>query len=111
MNEGGLECECKRWRLPGFDTGSWTARDLPAGLPGGGAGVGFSVTTVDLAFPVNTNMLVSFQLQAINTQPYRALLLVNGCKLAKVIKGRRREQPTGHLSVRGGPGCPGRMWR
>ncbi|PIL34786.1 hypothetical protein GSI_02573 [Ganoderma sinense ZZ0214-1] len=72
MNEGGLFGEREGWHLPGFDTSSWTARDLSEGLPG--PGVGFFVTTFDLAFPKNTDVLMSFQFEAENTQPYRALL-------------------------------------
>ncbi len=83
MNEGGLFGEREGWHLPGFDTSSWAARELSEGLPSGGAGVGFFVTTFDLAFPRNTDVLVSFQFEAENTQPYRALLFVNGWKFGK----------------------------
>ncbi|PIL34790.1 hypothetical protein GSI_02577 [Ganoderma sinense ZZ0214-1] len=85
MNEGGLFGEREGWHLPGFDTSSWTPRDLSEGLPGGGAGVGFFVTMFDLAFPRNTDVLVSFQFEEGNTQPYRALLFVNGWKFGKAI--------------------------
>ena len=83
MNEGGLFGEREGWHLPGFDTSSWAERDLSEGLPGG-AGVGFFVTTFDLAFPKNTDAFVSFQFETTNTQPYRALLFVNGWKFGKV---------------------------
>ena len=83
MNEGGLFGEREGWHLPGFDTRSWAARELSAGLPSGGAGVGFFVTTFELAFPRNTDVLVSFQFEAENTQAYRALLFVNGWKFGK----------------------------
>ncbi|KAM5541245.1 hypothetical protein V8D89_005174 [Ganoderma adspersum] len=85
MNEGGLFGEREGWHLPGFDTSSWVSRELSEGLPSGGAGVGFFVTTFDLAFPKNTDVLVSFQFETTNTQPYRALLFVNGWKLGKRV--------------------------
>lgn len=87
MNEGGLFGEREGWHLPGFDTSRWAARELSAGLPSGGAGVGFFVTTFKLAFPRNTDVLVSFQFEAENTQPYRALLFVNGWKFGKASLG------------------------
>ena len=83
MNEGGLFSEREGWHLPGFDTSGWVSRNLSEGLPGG-AGVGFFVTTFDLAFPKNTDAFVSFQSETTNTQPYRALLFVNGWKFGKV---------------------------
>ena len=48
------------------------------------AGVGFFVTTFNLAFPGNTDVLISFQFETTNTQPYRAFLFVNGWKFGKV---------------------------
>ena len=86
LNEGGLFGEREGWHLPGFDTSSWPARELSEGLPSGGAGIGFFVTTFDLAFPKNTDALVSFQFETTNTQPYRALLFVNGWKYGKVCR-------------------------
>ncbi len=83
MNEGGLFGEREGWHLPGFDTSSWATRDLSEGLPGGGAGVGFFVTTFDLAFPADTDVLASFQFETTNTQLYRALLFVNGWMFGK----------------------------
>ncbi|KAM5536286.1 hypothetical protein V8D89_010063 [Ganoderma adspersum] len=85
MNEGGLFGEREGWHLPGFDTSSWVSRELSEGLPSGGAGVGFFVTTFNLAFPKNTDVLVSFQFETTNTQPYRALLFVNGWKFGKRV--------------------------
>ena len=87
MNEGGLFGEREGWHLPGFNTRGWAARDLSQGLPSGDAGVGFFVTTFDLDFPGNTDVLVSFQFEAENTQQYRALLFVNGWKFGKVSLG------------------------
>ena len=84
MNEGGLFGEREGWHLPGFDTSSWTERDLSEGLPSGGAGVGFFVTTFDLDFPKNTDVLLSFQFESNNTLPYRARLFVNGWMFGKV---------------------------
>ena len=84
MNEGGLFGERQGWHLPGFDTSKWASRSLSSGLPNNAAGVGFFVTTFELAFPKNTDVLVSFQFEAENTQPYRALLFVNGWKFGKV---------------------------
>ena len=50
--------------------------------------MGFFVTTFELAFPKNTDVLVSFQFEAENTQAYRALLFVNGWQFGKVRTGR-----------------------
>ena len=84
LNEGGLYGERRGWHLPGFDTSHWTVRDLSEGLPEGTAGVGFFVTTFDLASPKDVDVLMSFQFEAENTQPYRALLFVNGWMFGKV---------------------------
>ena len=86
FNEGGLHGEREGWHLPGFDTSGaeWTARELSAGLPGGGAGVGFFVTTFELDIPSYTDTPVSFQFEPTNDQPYRALLFVNGWQFGKV---------------------------
>ena len=84
LNEGGLFGERKGWHLPGFDASGWTARELSQGLPGGGAGVGFFITTFDLDFPKDTDVQLSFQFETENTQAYRALLFVNGWKFGKV---------------------------
>lgn len=83
MNEGGLFGEREGWHLPGFNASSWAARDLSEGLPGGNAGIGFFVTTFDLSFPKNTDVFLSFQFETENTQPYRALLFVNGWNFGK----------------------------
>ena len=84
FNEGGLFGERQGWHLPGFDTSNWTAHDLSAGLPSGGTGVGFFVTSFDLSFPRNTDVFLSFQFESTNTQAYRALLFVNGWMYGKV---------------------------
>ena len=86
FNEGGLYGEREGWHLPGFDTSGaeWTARELSAGLPSGGAGVGFFVTTFELDIPSYTDTPLSFQFEATNDQPYRALLFVNGWQFGKV---------------------------
>lgn len=84
FNEGGLFGEREGWHLPGFDISSWTARELSQGLPSGGAGVAFFVTTFDLDFPKETDVLLSFQFETTNTQAYRARLFVNGWMFGKV---------------------------
>ena len=84
LNEGGLFGERQGWHLPGFDTSHWAARELSEGLPGGKAGVGFFVTTFELDFPRDADVLMGFQFEAENTQPYRALLFVNGWMFGKV---------------------------
>lgn len=84
FNEGGLFGEREGWHLPGFDISNWTARELSQGLPSGGAGVGFFVTTFDLDFPKETDVLLSFQFETTNTQAYRARLFVNGWMFGKV---------------------------
>ncbi|TFK90360.1 glycoside hydrolase family 35 protein [Polyporus arcularius HHB13444] len=85
MNEGGLFGEHEGWHLPGFDTSRWARRDLSEGLPGGGAGIGFFVTTFDLAFPKDVDGFVSFQFEDEDLQPYRALLFVNGWMFGKRV--------------------------
>ncbi|KAH9948330.1 glycoside hydrolase superfamily [Amylocystis lapponica] len=84
LNEGGFYAERAGWHLPGFDTSSWTARNLSEGLPSGSAGVGFFVTTFDLALPAGTDTLMSFQFDT-SDQPYRALLFVNGWNYGKRV--------------------------
>ena len=83
LNEGGLYGEREGWHLPGYDTSSWEERDLSDGLPSGGAGVGFFVTTFDLSIPEGTDVLMSFQFDTVD-QPYRATLFVNGWNYGKV---------------------------
>ena len=92
LNEGGLYAERRGWHLPGFDTSSWPVRELSEGLPEDAAGVGFFVTTLDLAFPEGTDVLTSFQFEEELGQPYRALLFVNGWMFGKVC-GRFRTIP------------------
>ena len=90
MNEGGLFGEREGWHLPGFNTANWTARDLSQGLPGGGAGIGFFLTTFELAFPRDSDGFVSFVFEDDDSQPYRALLFVNGWMFGKVSAGSQR---------------------
>ena len=97
LNEGGLFGEREGWHLPGFDTSSWTARDLSEGLPSGGAGVGFFVTTFNLTLPQDTDTLLSFQTETENTQAYRARLFVNGWMFGKV---RLTPRPCSCLEMR-----------
>ncbi|KAI0930973.1 hypothetical protein AcV7_005008 [Taiwanofungus camphoratus] len=84
LNEGGLFGERQGWHLPGFDTSNWTERALSEGLPSGGPGVGFFVTTFNLSLPTETDVLMSFQFDTTN-QPYRALLFVNGWNYGKRV--------------------------
>ena len=84
LNDGGLFGEREGWHLPGFDTSSWTKRDLSEALPGNAAGVGFFVTTLDLNFPPSSDVFLSFQFETANTQAYRARLFVNGWMFGKV---------------------------
>ena len=65
MNEGGLFGEREGWHLPGFDTSSWTERDLSEGLPSGGAGVGFFVTTFECS---STSTRIRIQFRATNIE-------------------------------------------
>ncbi|KAI0374491.1 hypothetical protein BV20DRAFT_1033302 [Pilatotrama ljubarskyi] len=93
LNEGGLFAERAGWHLPGFplndsSLASFTARDLSSGLPGGRAGVGFFVTTLELHVPENADTTFSFEFDGGAQQtgePYRALLFVNGWKFGKRI--------------------------
>ncbi|KAI8986121.1 glycoside hydrolase superfamily [Trametes punicea] len=90
FNEGGLFGERQGWHLPGFDLSSanFTARDLSEGLPSGGAGVGFFVTTFDLKIPSGTDTMMSFVFDGgvgNSGQAYRALLFVNGWKFGKRV--------------------------
>ena len=84
LNEGGLFGEREGWHLPGFDTSKWVSRDISQGLPGGKAGVGFFVTTFELAYPTGSDVLTSFEFAEEFGQPYRALLFVNGWMFGKV---------------------------
>lgn len=83
LNEGGLFGERQGWHLPGFDTSRWVKRDLGEGLPSGGAGVGFFVTTFDLDIPRGLDAMLSFEFEPLG-QPYRAILFVNGWHFGKV---------------------------
>lgn len=84
LNEGGLFGERAGWHLPGFDTSNWAARDFSAGLPDGGAGVGFFVTTFPLKIPAGFDVMLSFTFDE-STQPYRAFLFVNGWMMGKRV--------------------------
>ncbi|EKM56209.1 glycoside hydrolase family 35 protein, partial [Phanerochaete carnosa HHB-10118-sp] len=89
LNEGGLFGEREGWHLPGFDTSSWAPRALSSGLPNGTAGVGFFITTLDLAVPQGVDAMFSFVFDN-NTavpagQAYRALLFVNGWQYGKRV--------------------------
>ncbi|KAJ7596268.1 glycoside hydrolase family 35 protein [Mycena floridula] len=86
MNEGGFFGERKGWHLPGFDTLHWTTRDLKSGLPSGGPGVGFFVTTFKLNFPKGFDVPLSFTFKDPTPgQPYRARLFVNGWNMGKRV--------------------------
>lgn len=88
VNEGGLFGEREGWHLPGFDTSSWEARDISAGLPNASAGVGFFVTTFDLTVPTGVDARFSFNFDD-NTNAtdasYRAYLFVNGWMMGKRV--------------------------
>ncbi|EKM56228.1 glycoside hydrolase family 35 protein [Phanerochaete carnosa HHB-10118-sp] len=89
LNEGGLFGEREGWHLPGFDTSSWASRSLSSGLPNDTAGVGFFVTTFNLAVPQGVDAMFSFVFDN-NTavpagQAYRALLFVNGWQYGKRV--------------------------
>jgi hypothetical protein len=84
LNEGGLFGERAGWHLPGFDTSSWVERDISAGLPDGAAGVGFFVTTFPLDIPAGFDVMLSFTFDE-SSQPYRALLFVNGWMMGKRV--------------------------
>jgi len=84
LNEGGLFGERAGWHLPGFDTSGWAERHLSAGLPHGAAGVGFFVTTFRLDIPAGFDVMLSFTFDQ-TTQPYRALLFVNGWMMGKRV--------------------------
>ena len=84
LNEGGLFGERVGWHLPGFDTNSWVERDFSAGLPDGAAGIGFFVTTFPLNIPTGFDVMLSFTFDE-STQPYRALLFINGWMMGKRV--------------------------
>ncbi|KAG6827509.1 hypothetical protein H0H92_011481 [Tricholoma furcatifolium] len=85
FNEGGLFGERKGWHLPGFDTSAWPSRELIDGLPGSEAGVGFFVTTFNLAIPKGFDVPMSFTFQEPLGQPYRAFFFVNGWMMGKRV--------------------------
>ncbi|KAF7307730.1 Glycoside hydrolase family 35 protein [Mycena kentingensis (nom. inval.)] len=83
FNEGGLFGERRGFHLPGFDTSSWTARDLSTGLPNGSAGIGFFVTTFNLSVPTGVDAFFSFTFEEPFGQDYRATIFVNGWNMGK----------------------------
>lgn len=85
FNEGGLFGERRGWHLPGFDTSAWDVRELSDGLPGGGAGVGFFVTTFELDLDDFLDVHMSFTFEDPLGMPYRALLFVNGWMMGKRV--------------------------
>ncbi|KAJ6585751.1 glycoside hydrolase family 35 protein [Mycena capillaripes] len=85
FNEGGLFGERRGWHLPGFDTSAWEARALSDGLPGGGAGVGFFVTTFDLDVESFLDVHMSFVFEDPLGAAYRAFLFVNGWMMGKRV--------------------------
>ena len=86
LNEGGTFGERQGWHLPGFDTSSWETRSLSSGLPNSAAGVGFFVTTFNLAIPSETDVPISFNfVDSSSSQPYRAYLFVNGWMMGKRV--------------------------
>lgn len=85
FNEGGLFGERNGWHLPGFDTSSWSSRNLSAGLADAVAGVGFFVTTFDLSIPSGFDVPLSFTFTEPFGQPYRAILFVNGWMMGKRV--------------------------
>ncbi|KAI0642855.1 glycoside hydrolase superfamily [Trametes meyenii] len=112
LNEGGLFAERAGWHLPSFPIGTYLAnfaeRDLSSGLPGGHAGVGFFVTTLDLDVPEGFDAMFSFEFDGGTTKPgapYRALLFVNGWKFGKRVGNvgpqARFPVPSGILNHRG----------
>ncbi|KAJ7092896.1 glycoside hydrolase family 35 protein [Mycena belliarum] len=85
FNEGGLFGERRGWHLPGFNTSGWEARPLSAGLPSGGAGVGFFVTKFDLDIEEYLDVHMSFEFEDPLGAAYRALLFVNGWMMGKRV--------------------------
>ncbi|KAF8173226.1 glycoside hydrolase family 35 protein [Mycena galopus ATCC 62051] len=85
FNEGGLFGERGGWHLPGFDTSAWEARELSDGLPGGGAGVGFFVSTFDLEIETFLDLHMSFTFEDPLGPAYRAFLFVNGWMMGKRV--------------------------
>lgn len=88
LNEGGLFGERLGWHLPGFNTNDWALRNFSDGLPGGGAGVGFFVTTFELNVSEDLDAAMSFVFDGgsdATVQPYRALLFVNGWMMGKRV--------------------------
>jgi len=53
-------------------------------LPNGAAGIGFFVTTFPLNIPAGFDVMLSFTFDE-STQPYRALLFINGWMMGKRV--------------------------
>ncbi|KAJ7141923.1 glycoside hydrolase family 35 protein [Mycena crocata] len=85
LNEGGLFGERQGWHLPNFDTSSWPSRKLSAGLPSPGVGIGFFVTTFNLALPQGYDIPMSLTFTEPLGQSYRAYIFVNGWMMGKRI--------------------------
>ncbi|KAJ7231397.1 glycoside hydrolase family 35 protein [Mycena haematopus] len=85
FNEGGLFGERCGWHLPGFDTSAWEVRELADGLPGGGAGVGFFVSTFELNMEDFLDVHMSFTFEDPLGPAYRAFLFVNGWMMGKRV--------------------------
>ncbi|KAJ6517287.1 glycoside hydrolase family 35 protein [Mycena vitilis] len=85
FNEGGLLGERRGWHLPEFDTSTWVERDLSSGLPTGGAGVGFFVTTFTLDIEDFLDVHLSFTFEDSLGSAYRAFLFVNGWMMGKRV--------------------------
>jgi hypothetical protein len=99
FNEGGLFGERQGWHLPGFNTSSWTDRDISAGLPNSSAGVGFFVTTFDLDIPSYNEVFMSFTFDR-SSQPYRAYLFVNGWMMGKRVANLGSAMTTPSLQLK-----------
>ncbi|KAF7375372.1 hypothetical protein MSAN_00424700 [Mycena sanguinolenta] len=85
FNEGGLFGERCGWHLPGFDTSAWEARELSDGLPYGGAGVGFFVSTFELDMEDFLDVHMSFTFEESLGAAYRAFSFVNGWMMGKRV--------------------------
>ncbi|KAJ7445072.1 glycoside hydrolase family 35 protein [Mycena latifolia] len=105
FNEGGLFGERRGWHLPGFDTSGWEERPLGEGLPGGGAGIGFFVTTFELDIEQYLDVHMSFTFEDPLGVAYRALIFVNGWMMGKRVANLGPQAkfpvPEGILDYRG----------
>ena len=71
--------------MPGYNTSTWTSRELSLGLPESKAGVGFFVTTFTLDIPEGYDVPISFVFKEPVGQPYRVYLFVNGWMMGKRV--------------------------